>query len=250
MKDRKPKAIAPIDPQRAASLVYPIAAFMHAGGMSDQAALEVFAAALKAASKASGRRKIEHIAHPSLYAEIVATWMRNKKFLTKSGWPRPLTFSGPLGFTGLVRAVGQRTDPRYILSVMMRYGNVMRTRRGEYVLTRPFFDSSGPKSFAYEPVASFLSDASATLGKILKRSKYSRGRGLFWQKTDNARIPDSEARRFMAFAKERSLVFLEEMDEWLAAHSEQPGSPRSKCRRVGLGIFSIHSDRESSRTQS
>jgi len=101
---------------------------------------------------------------------------------------------------------------------------------------------------AYEPVADFLSDASSTLSNILRRSKRWRGPELFWQQTDNAGISEKNAKRFTAFAKERGLFFLEELDDWLEAnsdggsHSKKPG-PRP-LRRVGLGMFSIYTDRQ------
>jgi hypothetical protein len=99
---------------------------------------------------------------------------------------------------------------------------------------------------AYEPVAYFLSDASSTLSKILKRSKRWRGPDLFWQKTENVRISEATAKRFTSFAKERGLVFLDELDDWLEAHSKRKQTGRRQQRRVGLGIFSIYSDRETS----
>jgi hypothetical protein len=99
---------------------------------------------------------------------------------------------------------------------------------------------------AYEPLAYFLSDASSTLSRILKRSKRWRGPDLFWQKTENARISEAAAKRFTAFAKERGLVFLDELDDWLEANSDQKKTSRRRQRRIGLGIFSIYSDREQS----
>jgi hypothetical protein len=242
--DRIRQGTTKIDKKRASSLLYPIAAFLHAGGITDKAALDSFAAALKKVSKAAGARKMEHIGYPTQYADIVAMWVRNKRFLDRSGWPRRLLFNGRSGFSALVRSVSQQTDPDTALTVLMRYGNVKRTRRGEYQLVRPFFYTSGPKSMAYEPVAYFLSDASETLSKILKRSRKWRGPDLFWQKTENDRISEATAKKFTAFAKERSLVFLDELDDWLEAHRNTTANKRGPRRRIGLGIFSIYSDRE------
>jgi hypothetical protein len=97
---------------------------------------------------------------------------------------------------------------------------------------------------AYEPLAYFLGDASSTLSNILRRSKGWRGPDLFWQKTESARISEATAKRFTAFAKERGFVFLDELDEWLEANSDPSKAANSRQRRVGLGIFSIYSDRE------
>jgi hypothetical protein len=245
VKQRNRRGVSKIDKKRASSLLYPIVAFLHAGGMTNDDALQTFEAALKEVSKPASGRKMERIGHPTRYADVVAMWVRNKRFLDQSGWPRRLQYDGRSGFSALVRAASDETDPRTALSVLMRYGNVRRTRRGEYELLRPFFYTSGPSSMAYEPVAYFLSDASATLSKILRRSARWRGPDLFWQKTENDRISEATARKFTAFARERSLVFLDEMDDWLEAHRETKTSRRgAHRRRVGLGIFSIYSDPE------
>jgi hypothetical protein len=242
--DRTRQGMTTIDTRRASSLLFPIAAFLHAGGMSNKAALEIFATVLKKVSESSVGRKMEHIGHPTRYADIVAKWVRTKRFLDKSGWPRALPIDGAAGFAALVRSVTRQADPVAVLSVLMRYGNVKRTRDGMYELVRPFFYTSGPRTMAYEPLAYFLSDASSTLSKILKRSKRWRGPDLFWQKTENARISEATAKKFTLFAKERGLVFLDELDDWLEANSDRKKSSRRQQRRIGLGIFSIYSDRE------
>ena len=248
MRDRNRQEMTTISSRRASSLLFPIAAFLHAGGMPNDMALSIFGAALKKVSKPSGGRKMEHIGHRSPYADTVAMWVRNKRFLDRSGGPRLLSMEGPAGFAALVKSVARKSDPAAVLSVLIRYGNVRRTRNGTYELLRPFFYTSGSKTMAYEPVADFLSDASSTLSNILRRSKRWRGPELFWQQTDNAGISEKNAKRFTAFAKERGLFFLEELDDWLEANSD--GGSRSKkpglrpLRRVGLGMFSIYTDRQ------
>jgi hypothetical protein len=52
----------------------------------------------------------------------------------------------------------------------------------------------------------------------------------------------------MEFAKERSMLFLEEMDDWLQAHASAKAHGSKKRLRVGLGLFSIYSDRARSAT--
>jgi hypothetical protein len=238
-----------ISKRRAAALLFPIAAFLHAGGMSDEIALRIFGAALKKVSKSNVGRKMEHIGQRSPYADTVEMWVRNKRFLDESGGPRPLSFNGPAGFAALVRSVDRKADPADVLSVLIRYGNVKRTRRGTYTLMRLFFYTSGSKTMAYEPVAEFLSDASSTLSKILRRSPRWRGPELFWLQTYNAGISERNAKRFIAHAKDRSLIFLEELDDWLEANSDKGTLSKRKrsrqpLRKVGLGIFPIHTNGE------
>jgi hypothetical protein len=247
VRDRNRQGMTTISTSRASDLLFPIAAFLHNGGMPNDVALSIFGAALKKVSKSIPGRRMEHIGHPSPYADTVAMWVRNKRFLDKTGGPRTLRMEGPAGFAALVKSVARNADPVAVLSVLIRYGNVKRTRHGTYELLRPFFYTSGSKTMAYEPVADFLSDASSTLSKILKRSKLWQGPELFWLQTENAQISQRNAKRFTAFAKERGLVFLEELDDWLEANSDKGNirkrrTSRRPLRRAGLGMFSIYTD--------
>jgi hypothetical protein len=146
----------------------------------------------------------------------------------------------------LVRGAGGGVAARKALSVLTEYGSVRRNKDGNYELVKPFFVVSNQKKMAFEPVAAFLSDASATLSKILRRPRNSRAAELFWRKVESTRISRSAAEKFNAFASERSLLFLEEMDDWLVAHSKNITRGRG-TRRVGLGVFLIDSDLETGR---
>jgi hypothetical protein len=118
---------------------------------------------------------------------------------------------------------------------------------GRLQLTRPFFFTSSEKSMAFEPMAYFLSDASATLSRILKRRHrrhHSRTPELFWRKVESTCVSEAVAKKFTIFTTERCLLFLEELDDWLQAHSPGETNGKRKGRRVGLGLFSIYSDLE------
>jgi hypothetical protein len=233
-----------ISPRRASSILFPIATFLHAGGMTPETALAVFDAALKRTSKPSIGRKLDHIGHPTRYTDIVGMWMRSKRFIDKNGQPRLLRVEGRDGFKALVRSVAWQADPKMVLSILIRYGNVRRTKHGTYELVRPFFYTSNSESIAFEPIVNFLSDVTSNLSKILRRPKGWKGPDLFWKKTENARMSEATAKRFTAFARERGLVFLDELDDWLEANSDRKRASLKPRRRVGLGMFSIYSDHE------
>jgi hypothetical protein len=243
-KNKSVKAIKSIDAQRAASLLRPIASFLLAGGMAEAEALSIFSAALRKSASTALRRRIDHIGQPACYADVIAEWSRDKQYLDRSGWPRALKMSGRNGFVSLVRRVDSDADARKVMAVLKRYGNVRSTTDGKFALKNSFFNTSGPTAMAYEPVAYFLSDASATLGRILKRPKHSPSPPLFWQKTENNSISEKQARKFFAFAKDRSLVFLDELDDWLEAHRTPRKVGFRPSRKIGLGIFSIYSKPE------
>jgi len=203
-----------------------------------------FVAAYEKTLNAKPPRQMEHIGHPTAYADIVTAWTRDKEYLDRHGRPRALSFKGRNEFASLVRKVSPNVDARKALNVLLAYGNVRKGRRSKYELARPFFFASNRTKMAFEPVAFFLSDASSTLTRILRRRRESRTPELFWRKVESALISDADADKFNTFARERSMLFLEELDDWLEAHARDFKRQKGRARRVGLGLFSIYSDPE------
>ena len=235
-----------IDQRRATALLFPIAAFLLAGGLGRRKARDSFESAIREAESIVGGRRIDHIGHPTHYADIVALWAHDKRFADARGHPRLLELTGKHGFASLVHEISRTLDPESVLSILRRYGNVRRTR-GRYALVRPFFFTSSQTTMAFEPMAYFLADASSTLGRILKRTRRSRGAELFWRKVECTGLSEKAVKSFTAFARDRSLEFLEELDDWLEARRASETGKRTSAdfRRVGLGLFSIYSDVES-----
>lgn len=226
-----------ISRDQAISLLYPIAAFFDREGMSRPQALAALTAAINDVRKPAGKR-LEHIGTPTCYADLIAAWTRERKFLDSRGRPRALTLSGPNGFAALAKGACAGQNPKRLLSVLVRYRNVRRLSNGTFQLVSPFFCATAGSKVAFEPIAYFLNDASSALTYMLKRSSKSRH---FWRTVENARISRSNARKFLEFARERSLLFLEQMDDWLQVHSDVKCRPGTKQLRVGLGLFSIYS---------
>src|SRR5918995_3224030 len=166
------------DSRRAESLLFPVVAFLRMSGLTKEA-IE------KSLSLAYSRR-IKRIGHPMRYADAMATWIRDKRFLNATGEPRPLKLKGKTGFAALVRAVSPGSDPLEMLTALKRFGNVRTLRDGTYKLINPFFIFLTPKSIALEPTAYFLEDASATVSRILTWRKRSGGPYVFWRKVENA----------------------------------------------------------------
>src|SRR6185369_5466785 len=115
-----------------------------------------------------------------------------------------------------------------------------------YRLIRPLFLTSTDSAMAFEPIAYFLSDASSTLGRIIRRTRRTRGPELFWRKVECRGLAAGSAREFIAFVRDRGQEFLEEVDDWLEAHAKRGAARRrgQKLRRIGLGLFSIDSNSE------
>lgn len=238
-----------ISPQRAEELLFPIAALLRAGGLSKQSATQRLSAAFERAEKVSGTRRLEHIGRPALYNDIVARWRHDPRFLDQMGRPRALSIKGKNQFSTLIREIDPTCDPRKVMAVLARFGNVRRAPNATYKLVRPLFFSGTERTLAFEPIACFLSDASATLGRILRRTRRTRGPQLFWRTVECTGLSAEIAREFVAFTNERGQEFLEEIDDWLEARTKR-GIPRRRrrFRRIGLGLFSIDSTNDLSST--
>jgi hypothetical protein len=246
MSERERRARTSIDRLRAEALLFPLAAFLSASGWSKSDAERSFSRAFDLSLDTQGARQIKHIGNPTPYADMVALWMRDRRFIDSSGRSRPLPLQGRISFTTLVRDVSSKVDPQAALSVLMHFKNVRRTGRGRYKLVSPFFRAYSAKSLAFEPMANFLSDASDTLGRILKRKARSRSADLFWRTAETSNLSEAGAKQFFTFSKERTLAFVNEIDEWLEAHrcGSTATTRKLKRRRIGLGVFSIFSGLE------
>jgi hypothetical protein len=218
---------------------------LYAGGFTKSEALAAFSSVLDTLQKGGKNRRMEHIGHPTSYADLIATWIRDRRYMDPAGRPRALQLSGRNGFTSLVRSVSPHTTAKTALSVLLRYRNIRRLKDGRYSLVNPFFYTNSDRTTAFEPIAFFLSDASATLSQILRRRDRSLRTERFWRKVESFHVSDAVAKRFAAFARDRSFLFLEELDDWLEAHRDTAVKKGRKRRRVGLGLFSIYSDIES-----
>lgn len=234
-----------IETKRAKSLLYPIAAFLRQGGFSRNDSLEILSSAFDSLERGNRNVRMEHIGHPTRYADIIAAWTRDREYLDASGRPRALALSGAKGFASLVHRVSPYSDVQTALSVLLRYKNIRRSKDGKYLLAKPFFATNSSKTTAFEPIAYFLSDASATLTEMLVRQQRTVRPEPFWRKVETIDVSDRLATKFLAYARERSFLFLEELDDWLEAHRDIPAKTIRKRRRIGLGLFSIYSDYES-----
>jgi hypothetical protein len=171
----------------------------------------------------------------------VARWTCDKCFLDTQGRPKPLKFKGKNSLTALIRGTVPGSDPLKVLAVLKRFKTIRPIKGGQYELIKPFFMSATSESLALEPTVNFLTDATTTLSQILTRTKQSRDPDAFWRNVDNPRLSAKAAKQFLAFIRERSLTFLEELDDWLEAHSHREEKSNKKYHRVGLGIFSVYS---------
>lgn len=252
VRARRPEAVqrewrTVVNKQRAKYLLHPVAAFLESGGFTKDESLAMLASAFDAASKRT--KSLDHIGHPFQYAHVVSAWTRRHKYLDVTGRPRSLPLGGKSGFSALVREISPTIDARVAIGILERYGTVQRTRNGRYRLAKLYFQTGNKKTQAYEPVAYFLGDASATLSRLLLGRRNLSEPKPFWRKVYAIAVTRSIAKEFTEFARERGLIFLEELDDWLEAHRDSSVRAR-KGHMVGVGLFSIYDEMETMSTLS
>jgi Family of unknown function (DUF6502) len=226
---------------QAISLLHPIAAFFNSGGLSKAQSLDALSAAIENVCREARKRELEHIGAPACYAELIAAWTRDRRFLDSNGRPRALAISGPNGFAALVKLATPGESAQGLLRVLIRYRNVRRLNSGKIRLVSPFFHATTHTKMAFEPMVLFLNDATLTMTRILRNPGELRGPEPFWRKVESVRMSKAAATQFSQYARERSLMFLEEMDDWLRAHAREGHTGVRTGARVGLGLFSVYS---------
>lgn len=230
--------------RQAESILSSLAMFLCIGGMNTETAARSFKAAFKRARLKAKNLQVQHIGHPTHFADILTAWTKSQRYLDAMGRPAILPLKGKVSFASLLRESSPQANAKDVLAVFLRYGNVKRARNGKLLLVKPFFVSTTPQRMAFEPIAYFLSDASVTLRRILDHPKMIKGPAHFWRKVENAHLSNPAAKQFIEFAKERTLMYLEELDDWLEAHKSNGTNGKAKRRRVGVGVFSVYSDIE------
>ena len=213
--------------RRVRSLLDPIAAFLHAGGLTKKECLAAFSAALDAFQTSTENRRMDHIGHPTPYADIIAAWTRDERFVDASGSPRVLSVSGRNGFTSLVKKISPRVNAKAALSVLTRYRTVRRLQDGRYRLTNPFFYTNSDKATAFEPIAFFLSDACSTLARILKRRERTLQPERFWRKVDATVKHRRRAELLTADRQRRRALFAEKRSAMMARRQAKAEKKRA-----------------------
>ncbi len=248
MESRSDDVAIGVSESGAADLLRPVVAFLHASGMKREGINRAFRSVHAEAAKSRTRVPVRRLDGVGMYAEIVGNWTKNPDFLDATGRPRLLGYSGRRSFTTLVAMTDKSARPKEVLATLYRYGNVARERR-KLRLLRPFFHVRSTNGLAYEPSAHFLADASATVHQLLKSSALkNEAPQLFWRTAYTSDLPVGMTSAYIEFARKQSLLFLQQIDDWLQAHAK-PRLASAKTRRVGVGLFSICSQKKAGRAR-
>lgn len=243
VKSKNPNRIGSSNKNSALASLVPLLAFLTESGLSKDQLLRECRKALESISDKRSRVKVEHVLFTPAAADIVRRWLRDPVYINNVGRPAELSFKGKKSFTSLAKESQSKLKPEAALKLLMQYGNVKRITSGKYRLVRRFMGFGPTDKTPYEPAYRFICDATtAATHAVLSPSDPP---GLFWRCGHNSNMSPRQAREFLGFAKERSVMFLQEVDDWLSQHELKASistKRKMSSKRFGVGLFGICAD--------
>lgn len=196
----------------------------------------------KALAATAGRRRIRKMRNISVdeidaCAEALYTWTHEPAYLQADGRPKELSASGKKGLRQLLRKSAKSGSVNKALALLQEFGTVRRTSSGTYKLARSFASYGTKGHFCYEPCVDLLVDAlNATIKSLTTTDRKDR---LFFYRVQNSAVPTRFRREFLAFARTRTLAFLNEIDDWLTQHSlgHVMSQRKGKTTKLSLAVF-------------
>jgi len=234
----------PVQHPEVAALLGPIVAFLSRSGIPDTQLSHEFNAALKGSLRSKNNIFIKRIGATTWCAEIVDRWLRDPVYLNVVGKPKDLPLVGKVSVGALIKTVGVRSTPTAAVRFLEEFGTVEKTSKGTYSLVKRYMNYTIPGTLPYEPNLEFLVDAVAAATRGLGKKRLESP--LFWLRAQNETLSKRHVASFMAYVRQRGLVFLQEVDDWLEQHAETRSTTQISSRRlkrVGVGLFPICGDK-------
>ncbi len=225
------------------ALLRPIVIFLSRSGIPHADLAKEFDAALRGATQGAKKISIRRIGKTHWCTEIVDRWLRDPAYLNAVGKPKDIPLHGKISVEALVKVASVSGAPRKAVKLMEEFGAIQKTSKGTYRLVRRYTYYTIPEALPYEPNVEFLIDAVAAATRGLGgKQKQS----LFWLRAQNGDLPKRHIADFLAYVRQRGLVFLQEVDDWLEQHAEARSTSMStskKFGRLGIGLFPICADK-------
>jgi len=223
-------------------LLGPIVALLQRSGVSDSELVHGFSLALKKARSSKDTIKVLRLGSYYQRGELTDRWIRDPKYTNAAGKPLDLPIRGATSLASLAKDSGVTDRPTEILSMLLKFGNVVKVTRGRYRLVKRYMNYKASGLLPFEPNYQFLIDAisAATRGM----GSLDPNQSLYWLNAEHKYVPASCVGEFLEYLRSRGVIFLHEVNDWLDQHAiDGVGKPRSgaRVRRVGVGLFPISS---------
>lgn len=177
----------------------------------------------------------------SRISQILTGWHVDPEFLDKEGRPLALPAEGPTGsLQALLRKYAGDTPHGALSKELIQLGLVAESGGSYRVQSRDYVrGASDPDMLRQGAVA--LEDHGNTIVYNLDAERKAPAR--FERMATGVVIAPDDAEAFRAQIEDRGQAFLEEMDQWLAEHSQSPDTGSSKkVVRTGVGVYLIYDE--------
>jgi hypothetical protein len=170
-------------------------------------------------------------------ARVLTAWTRDPEFVNRRGEPQPLDpQEGRTSFAELVRRHSGDVPVRAVLDELLRVGAVRRSDDGKLQLVARAYV---PQRSAVDKLEILGSDVSDLIETIDHNIEHGDTDPRFQRKVMYRNVPVEALKEFRQLSGEQAQALLEQLDKWLAEHSDpdSPDQPLQARARVGMGIF-------------
>lgn len=168
---------------------------------------------------------------------VLSAWHQDADFVTTTGKPRLLRFSGSRGFEALVKRYAPDIPATAMLKELQHVGAVDGTQSDKLRVLARSFIPLGLDSEAVARVGSVLGDVGTTIAQNLLDTQNG---ARFERRATNLRVKRSARGALQRLIEARGMALLTEVDRWLTEH--EAGKTDEKASRMGVGIYLIMDD--------
>jgi len=177
---------------------------------------------------------------------VLHYWHFDPIFSERAGCPRALPFNGSDGFAALVKKYAGDIPAGAIRKALINAGTVVEDPEGKLVVRERYFypaafneDFIHNAAFALRSLGETLVYNAALAGDCTSPGAIRNGRFERFAWTD--RLKEEAIDRFKQWVRCEGTRFIERADNWIGAN-EEAGSPKSKRRIAGVGVYFFEED--------
>lgn len=173
--------------------------------------------------------------HSNHAARVLQLWYSDSRFLTSSGSPMALPFSGEEpSFSSLVRAAGGDVPPGAVRAELSEASSVVEVANG---LLQPVKRYFVPADVGEELVVGFTHIVTPVLEGLARNTDLECTQPFIQRLAYSDRLMPSAIPLFREVARDRASEFVQIVDDWLSLHEAKADSLAGESCRVGLGVF-------------
>jgi hypothetical protein len=209
-------------------------------GIPKKTAREQFEKALRRGFERGQRRPSKEFRPITNLADICRRWHMEKRYLEKSGVPKPLTWNGKSGtLLRLAQLVNGNASAERVVRDLVARKLVTRTPEGKWLPRSQIVAPQGYESAQFLRTATMMERLLRTIAYNSERSY--KGKALLLEVMAQVpSLPAKELSAFKKFARIQGLTFAKTMDDWLESRNLRLSQrKRASTREAGVVAFAF-----------